>query len=126
MRSATSLRRSRSPSAAARRSPTCSVAAARTKRRPRPPLKRSRSNRHGEDQDQADRLADPPARGAEEDPDRSRPRQDASRGRARGHPGGSRRNREAAAHGRGGRLSLELNREQYKAPASTAGAFFVI
>ena len=58
------------------------------------------------DQDQADRLADPPPGRPEEDSDRPRPRQDAPRGRAGGHPRGARRDRQAAAHGRGGRLTI--------------------
>src|SRR6187455_2044200 len=54
-----------------------------TQTSPKSPPKRSRSKADGEDQDQAGGLADPPARGAEEDPHGPWPRQDASRRRAR-------------------------------------------
>ncbi len=45
------------------------------------------------------------------DPDRPRPRQDAPRGRARGHSRSARRDRQAAAHGESGRLTLSSHEE---------------
>ena len=66
--------RSRLRSVAARKSPTFWVAVAARLLKPTPKLLRSK--RYGEDQNQADRFADPPSRHPAQDAERSRPRQD--------------------------------------------------
>ena len=69
-----------------------------TRPRLKPPPKRSRSKRHGQDQDQPDRIADPPPEDQRADPGRPRPRQDAPGGRARGHPRGARHDPHRLPH----------------------------
>src|SRR4051812_20120993 len=77
-------------SAAARRSPTCSDAAAPALPRPRLRPKRWWSKRDGQDQDYANRIADPPRQDPAGDARRARAQQAAQDRRGRGHAGSAR------------------------------------
>src|SRR3546814_1065719 len=59
---------------------------------------------YGEDQDQADRFADPSPRSPEEDSDRPGPWQDAPRGGTGRYRGSPRRDQEAPPYGGSGRV----------------------
>src|SRR3546814_965267 len=63
-----------------------------------------RSTGYGEDQDQADRFADPSPRSPEEDSDRPGPWQDAPRGGTGRYRGSPRRDQEAPPYGGSGRV----------------------